>query len=80
MKTVGQDWDEFRTTVVAPNAPRVQAREMQSAFYAGAAAVLSKLKELENLPEDAIVGYLNSLTDECRVFAINFVKDATRFN
>lgn len=67
--SIGREWEAFAASVLPPDAHATQRVEMRRAFFAGAATALSLLANLADSPEDAAVGGLEDLHEECREFA-----------
>lgn len=70
MRTIQGHWGSFERAVVPTTASSVQRQEMRRAFYAGAAALMSTLREMDaaDLSAEAGAGVLAGVEDELAHF------------
>lgn len=71
MRTVQGNWEHFRERVLPHDASERQIAAMQTAFYAGAHAMLHLLLELgddETLSHDAVEMIVDGLRKETRAY------------
>lgn len=73
MKTLAEQWEDFRAQVIPAAAPHVQLKEMRNAFYAGAMCFYVASMEAAEHPEDVAVGYMGRLYDELKAFEAEVV-------
>lgn len=52
-KHIAAEWEVFESTVIHPDAPPMQRREMCRAFYAGVSAIISRIVGLVS-PEEEV--------------------------
>ena len=71
MNTIQEQWEQFESLVINPNAPDVQRSEMKRAFYAGAQALLNVEWAIADtsLSDDAVVEMLEGCYQEIQMFA-----------
>lgn len=64
-----QQWKAYRQRVMAAQVSKIQEIETRRAFYAGAHATISLVKNMPDFPdEDDGVRYLQSIMEECDEF------------
>lgn len=72
MRTIQEQWIDYRKKVVPPDAPDVQIQETRRGFYAGALAILQMQFAVsggeEELSDDAGVALIESWHQECADF------------
>lgn len=56
MKTLQENWREFRDQVYPKDMPAIQNRELHGAFFAGALIYAQAMDEIANLPTDEQIG------------------------
>ena len=71
MNTLQDHWQFYATKVLPPNAPAIQVKECQLAFYAGALAYqhIALIAADDNMSEDAGAMMMEGLATEIREFA-----------
>jgi len=70
MKTIKEEWLDFKDRIVSKTAGRTQINEMELSFYAGTISTLVNIKSTangENTTKEA-VNYLISIEEEAVVF------------
>lgn len=70
MRTVYQQWVEFRDKIMPADAPPVQREEMRRSFYAGYFAALCTCQDIgeDSVSEEQGVETLQAHHDECSLF------------
>lgn len=65
------EWQQYQDTVLPKNASGIQVQETQLSFYAGAAAVIAVLGEIQHddCTEEEGVRKLQALSDEIQQWA-----------
>ncbi len=73
--TIAGAWDAFSAIAIHRDAPDIQRREMQMAFYAGAAAVLGIPLDIASArtSEEAGMHMLQGLHEEANAFALRLL-------
>lgn len=66
MKTLQDQWKQYRDSVYPQGITGIQNRECHQAFFAGALIALGLMTELSALPEDTAVVELEKLMREGR--------------
>jgi hypothetical protein len=76
--TIKAQWDRFLANVVPKGASPAQVEDTQSAFYAGAAAMMAMLGDItENSPdEDAACRCMSALDRELKKFMVELMARA----
>lgn len=81
-RSLHAEWTQFRMLDIAHNAPPVQLREMQKAFYAGAASAMAITGTADGAnisPSDLRLIY-RALLDEVEHYLRDFKKNAKSEN
>ena len=68
IKTIQEEWREYRDTIYPQGISGIQNRECHQAFFAGAFATTNLLKALAELPDDQAVAGLDKLKREILEF------------
>lgn len=78
MNTIQAHWEDFRKSVVPAEASPGQVRDMQRAFYGGAAAIMSIMSDIgtDDVSDDAGIQVLAGLEDELKRFTTRIGTDA----
>lgn len=69
---MAEQWDQFSRSVLPPDAPQDQRREMRRAFYAGAQGVLFRVIEKfapESEPTEEDLQIMQDVHEELQEFA-----------
>jgi hypothetical protein len=74
MRSIAEEWEVFRKTVVPGDAGEGQARDMEMSFYAGAMVVFNQLLnvpdgEVTEAKEEEYVEHLKTIGDELDTFS-----------
>jgi hypothetical protein len=74
---IALEWAKFDSHVILPNAPDRERSTMRSAYFAGAAAVLSIFQELQDSDKtsEAVVDLFKSLNQEIYKFTLALSED-----
>lgn len=73
MNTIKKQWESYRKNVIPHNAPKVQVKECQLAFHAGATSMFNvAIAGLNDLTEDEAMQHLTNLREELNTFLKNF--------
>lgn len=70
MNTLKDEWNRFERSVIDPDAPLVQRREMRRAFYGGATAMLFMMLRNAKNSDAAGVALIESWRKEVNQFAV----------
>jgi len=65
MKTLAEEWENFRTKTYPHGMTPDQERQMKQSFFAGAWCTLGQVKSTIHLPDDEGVMHLQNLSKEC---------------
>lgn len=70
MRTIQEQWIDYRHKVLPKNAPAIQVQETRRAFYAAAHAILMMQYEMsaQDVSDDVGVHMIESWHRECREF------------
>lgn len=68
MKTLKEDWEDYRRMVLPTNLTKGQYLNAQIAFYAGAFTIMKKIRELDFDSEEEALKMLEEITAECIEF------------
>jgi hypothetical protein len=71
MKTLKEDWEDYKNLVLSPNTSIGQYYNAQIAFYAGVFTVIKKLRELNLENEEESIKILTSIESECIEFIMS---------
>lgn len=76
--TIAHSWAMFRALSIPANAPDAQVKEMRTAFYLGATAVVSMTTEIssDNVSQEQGVAFLDALHKEAHEFSAQLVAEA----
>lgn len=71
MRTVQEQWESYRDSVIPKNASAIQVQECRRAFYAGAYASLDLFTSIgePGISEDAGIALIEGLRSELEDFA-----------
>jgi len=72
MKTVEENWQEFKQKVIPPDAPEIQFTEMRLAYYSGVIDVLALLDR--RLPQDELKEALMEWFKNCTDFVTEYTE------
>lgn len=66
MKSMNEQWSNFNSSVIPPDAGKYQRRDMKVAFYAGASSLFSGLMEKidSKCPQEECSAYFESIEKE----------------
>lgn len=81
MKTVEENWQEFKTAVY-PRSDMMpeQARQVRAAFMAGSARMLQAMDDVSKLPDDDALKALEALNIEMGEIAGGIIEETARVN
>lgn len=82
MKSIREEWDAFVDAVLPPTVREgcIQYAEMRRAFYAGAITLFANMVGLHENSRDESFNYLESLTEECKEFRLEMIREITEQN
>jgi hypothetical protein len=78
MGIMADAWESYSKAVLSPQCSKIQRREMQKAFYAGAQGVIGGLCDLfdsDREPTDADYAKMKATMEELEAFAQEILKD-----
>jgi hypothetical protein len=71
LKTVAENWDQFKRQTIPKNAPELQIEEMKKAFYSGAFSIMHMQRDLAEKyadDDDACIKFITTWHQECADF------------
>jgi len=70
MKTIKDEWENFKSMVVPPGASELQKSEMKLAFYGGATVMLNIMSMVANMSTKEGFKLLEVCSKECENFVM----------